>query len=357
MEFVDIRNKNEFNLIDIFKFIFAFLIIGIHVPPFGQSQSTAIFHCNFFFQQCLGRLAIPFFFICSGFFLFKKFSLNDVNLHIVFKYLLRIIIIYLAWSLIYLPINFIDGAFSSDKGLFWSILVYGYNFLLKGSYGHLWYLLSLIFGILVISFLLKKKVSLKIILIISFSFYIIGLFNQNYYGFIEPLENNYLFSSFHKYFVKLVGSTRNWLFEGLPFISIGAFFAYKPLKLKQKNRIVLLTISFLLMVLEISLTSAFGLTLNYDYCLFLAPTSFFLFSTVALVPIHKENKNFVFLRKMSTLIYLTQFLFIRTITQYLGFQNLILVDYLIVCISTTILSILIIKISEIKCLSFIRRIF
>ena len=52
----------------------------IHVAPFGaaeKSSGKAMF--NYFFQNYLARIAVPFFFVSTGFLLFRKMAPGQID--------------------------------------------------------------------------------------------------------------------------------------------------------------------------------------------------------------------------------------------------------------------------------------
>ena len=64
--------KTNYNAIDLGKFICAILVVTIHVKPFGANGSEVFTFLNLFLKQYIARIAVPFFFITSGFLLFRK---------------------------------------------------------------------------------------------------------------------------------------------------------------------------------------------------------------------------------------------------------------------------------------------
>lgn len=70
MRYEIIKKRNY--LVDIFKFIAATMVVGIHCAPlnsYNQFLNNVIF-------QGVSRIAVPFFFMISSFFLFSKMKLE-----------------------------------------------------------------------------------------------------------------------------------------------------------------------------------------------------------------------------------------------------------------------------------------
>lgn len=70
----------KYNAIDLTKFIMAIFVVALHVEPLKGMQGT------FFYQiyNTIARMAVPFFFITSGYLLFYKMT-EDYNIKIIWK--------------------------------------------------------------------------------------------------------------------------------------------------------------------------------------------------------------------------------------------------------------------------------
>lgn len=257
---------------------------------------------NYFFSNFLARIASPFFFICSGFFAFRKINIESFKLKDITSYLIRLIILYVTWSLIYFPFTIKEML---DKGynVIQIVLECINCFFVKGSYFHLWFFPALIYSIVFISLCIKIKLPKKIIILIGIILYLLGLFNQSYYGFIEPLEKYGFFNNFHNLFINFFGSSRNFIFNSLIFVSIGACLNDKSI-FNFKLSFTLFVTSMILLFVEVYTLEYFNMILNHDMYLFLIPSSIFLFTTIASININKNRKIFRTMRSLSTIIFL-----------------------------------------------------
>ena len=71
--------------IDVARFVVSFLVIAIHISPFININQEF----NFFFTRILGRIAVPLFFMITGYFVIdgclkdknklKKYTINDIK--------------------------------------------------------------------------------------------------------------------------------------------------------------------------------------------------------------------------------------------------------------------------------------
>lgn len=381
----DYRFKKEYPVIDTAKFIASLLVIAIHVPLFGPGENFEV--VNFYFRQILTRIAVPFFFVCSGFFFFRKIiNVNNDKLikKTVFLYIKKLIRMYLIWTLVYL--FFIIKSILHGRNT--PILALR-DFLFIGSYLHLWYLPALIVAVLLVSFLIIKNVKVKNIIIISFLLYIIGLLGQSYNVIFRYLEKiPYVgigVSGIGYYFREIFYTTRGGLFEGFLFVSFGYLFAKKEIDISRKKASILLAVSIVLYIAEVIVVKYFGWGLEEDMYLMLVPLIFFLFYLLISKETEtnnheslseKENLNGllikekkilglkvdnVLLRNISTLVfYIHLFVFalykdIVKITGGIFSENESI--YVQVTIISIIASFLIIRLSETKYFKWLKKIY
>ena len=91
--------KKQYAAVDIAKYVSALLVVCIHTFPFIDINEML----NTYFIQTICRLAVPFFFMISGYFLFRKIHNEEEDKDVLKKYLFRLLKIYLIWTVIYLP--------------------------------------------------------------------------------------------------------------------------------------------------------------------------------------------------------------------------------------------------------------
>ncbi|MGL5541395.1 MAG: acyltransferase family protein [Erysipelotrichaceae bacterium] len=289
-------NKNIVSF-DITKFIMALLVVAIHTGPLLEVAPAA----NFILVQGFARLAVPFFFATSGYLLFRKLDPNDSfqgnkNRSIVWSYLKKLLQMYLAYSLLYLPLvilSWLNGGFDLS-----SILRLVRDFLFTGTWYHLWYFPALFFAVASI-FWLKQKSNWKGIAMLTLGLYVFGMLGNLYSSWFTsiPLLDS-LFSIYTAVFV----TTRNGLFFGMAFVAMGAFLATHPLP-NAKKTLQGLGISLVLLTLEIAFLVQ--MELMHDLAsmyFFLLPTIYFLLAWLL-----RQNvtpfKGALFLRRSSILIY------------------------------------------------------
>lgn len=129
--------------LDVMKAIAAFFVITLHVGLFKEF--------NHFYGEIIrlsGRWAVPFFFMVTGFFIGSK-GLEDR----LGGQALKIGKIFLISSLMYLPYIYIKHDFSADKI---SERVMSDTVIISGMSFHLWYLSSLMFGLVTFKLLIQR---------------------------------------------------------------------------------------------------------------------------------------------------------------------------------------------------------
>ncbi|MEO8516880.1 MAG: acyltransferase [Flavobacterium sp.] len=300
---MQIRNSN----IDILKIVMAFLVIALHIFPVSGIDGIEGL-ISYEIANGITRIAVPTFFIISGYFLRNK--LQDKKY--LSKYAGRILLLYLVWQLIYLPdlIRFYNlGRFSTTDAIL--KLVYGY--------WHLWYLLATFLAVFLLYFSRNWSLNLKCFAIVSLLFFGYGfqlLHQADFFKHYESLRNIYLF----------IGTTRNFLFLAFPTMLIGTLYEdWKPKVLKMKGLLFPLFFGLLLENYWYYLHFVKAL----DFLLLLIPTCMILF---CFVNESKTITNIKFNTTLSLGIYLCHPYAIRLVYEYLPqktFESVVLKYFMI----------------------------
>lgn len=353
------QNKiEEYNAIDVTKFICSILVVAIHVSPLGFGDNMGL--ANYVIQQYIARIAVPFFFIASGFFLYKKSAYENFDINITKNYALKLLRLYIIWSIIYLPL-YIKKFLLSEKDVFHGTLRYLRDFIFTGSWTPLWYLSATFFVIILISFLLKKRISLKYIIICAAIIYVLGLLGQTWFGIITPLRTyTPQLWSILKLSQKVIVNTRYGLFMGFLFIGMGMIFAFKDFNITKKNALIGFIISFSLLFVEVIFVKYFKLIYSHDGYIFLVPSAFFLFCFVLNIRL-KNNSIYKNLRIMSSLIFYMHFWLIHFVSNFFKLFGLDLsktcLRFVFTVIVSIIISLMIIKLSNIKKFHWLRKLY
>ena len=312
-----------YNSIDIIKFLCAILIVSIHVAPFGLSDNETLSLLNYGISNCFSRIAVPLFFVISGFLLYRKTSVESFSALPTKAYIIKLLRLYIIWTIIYCPLR-IESVISDKKGIVHGVLGYIRDTVFYGSYTHLWYFPALIFSVALISYLLSKQVELKHILIVAAFFYVIGLLEQSWFGIIVPLKDEIpvLWTAL-KIVGKIIVTTRDGLFEGFLFVGVGAYFAFYGLKVKERTAIICFVASYILLFIEAFAVRYFDIVRNCDMYIFLVPVTAFAFILVLNWNIPGNNSIYKTMRVLSSLVFyilLWVMWLINKVFSLIGFQ-------------------------------------
>ncbi len=244
----------NYNGIDLIKFICAIMVFTIHIPlinaPIGQEISGVATHINLGLREFVCRLAVPFYFVSSGFFLFEKMPKNTLDIKRIENYCFKLLRLLGSWSVLL----FIGGTY------------------------HLWYLGATVVAVTLLSVCLHFNAKTGHLVLLAIILYTIGLLGNSYFGLIKPFTTNAIFENVYDIWGFFVTTTRNGLFMGFLFVLIGFFFAQGKIQLKKVFSLVGFCVSFVFLLGEVFLLTYYEITLKHDMYIFLIPSVFFLFS-------------------------------------------------------------------------------
>lgn len=300
--------KNFFYGIDVFKLLCAVLIVCIHTAPL-ESLST---RANSLLVNCFCRVAVPFFFVSSGFLVFKKVQIGqNFGFSPIWKYVKKILWLYLFWSAVYFPFTAARIYRNRGTGAALSIFLdWLKNMVFSAGYGFLWYLPATAAAVLAVGFLLKKRVSINAVLAIGFCLYLVGLCGQSYFGLVRQIPHSPELSAAVKSVYDFIGTTRNGIFEGFVFIALGAKLSQKENFGTLKKSAAGLALSLILLCGEFALVSKMRWRLEFDMYLMLLPCAWFMLKTALCFRPNLPEKLLRLCRPYSSLIYFTHMLFI-----------------------------------------------
>ena len=117
--------------LDGFRLVAAFLVVCIHTSPFASWTELG----DFWLTRVLARVAVPFFFMTSGYFLacsgWRGFG----------RTVKKLLLLYGCAILLYLPLNWYNGGFTPLQWL--------QKLLVDGTFYHLWYFPAVLLGLLI----------------------------------------------------------------------------------------------------------------------------------------------------------------------------------------------------------------
>ena len=283
--------------VDYFRIVAAVMVIGIHTAPFSGISKAF----DFLLTYCAGRVAVPFFFMTTGYFVRGSWRKNgnDAGSKVI-RFIKKTLFLYAVSIVLYLPINFYSGGLPGSAGEFIRMLIF------DGTFYHLWYFPAVIIGCFAVMMLLKKFPA-RTVFGITILLYLIGAGGDSYYGIaarIPALE--------HMYDVIFTVSsyTRNGIFYAPIFLLMGQMLRERKASIEKtentagtartdsrtgrKNSTVRdistgwniagLCISLTLMLIEGYLTFSLDLQRHNSMYLFLPSVMYFLFRLLLSVP-------------------------------------------------------------------------
>lgn len=288
--------------VDLTRFLCALLVIGIHVYPFGNTGDPVLSELNFLTQVWLGRLSVPFFFLCTGFFLFQNFDGRSDKVRTYLKKLLRL---YLLWTLLYFPLILSQIILVHPQGPGAGLLRVIRDLFLRGSYHHLWYLHGALVAVGIVGFLRSRGIPFGKMLPVALLLFLAGLPTQTYFGILMRLRERLPFvwriwEVYEQYFV----TVRNGVFEGFLYVAFGAWLAEGTFRPSLKKALAGFLASMVLALVELLVSRHLRWMREYDLFFFQAPAVFFLFCLASQLPL-KESGCWSHLRSLANITYFT----------------------------------------------------
>ncbi len=293
--------KKKYAAIDIMKYVSALLVVCIHTYPFYEVSETF----NTYWIQTVCRMAVPFFFVTSGFFFFRKWSSDwqETKTNLI-HYEKRLLKIYLIWTVIYLPYTIWDYAHANFQ--LYHIFAYLRDVLLNGSYYHLWFLPALMLATAIVTYLYHRR-GLKSVLRISIILYIFGYLINVY----APVWESFTYTNFLLgFFNKLFTTARNGLFFGPIYVAIGLVLT-RTKRLSLRTSSIGWAISFILLLIEVTIYHRTGILRDLTSMdLMLIPCVYFMVNW-CLASNREYKPVYETLRHESLLIYTSHILFAK----------------------------------------------
>lgn len=257
------RNKG----IEYFRLVAAFMVVCIHTFPFKSINKDL----DIYITLTLFRVAVPFFFVTTGYFILGKWSVEQTypNYYKIKKFILKQCILYIGIVSIYLPLSFYSSVLNEKTTFFQFIRM----IIFDGTLYHLWYFPAVILGVFLVALLLYIS-STKITLIISITLYLVGLGGDSWFGILSHIS---IIEKFYQLFFAYFGYTRNGLFFAPLFLSLGAYL-YRSRYEVSTNKIIkkmYLIIFCVLLLIESFLLHTFSVP-KHDSMYFLLPIIVYL---------------------------------------------------------------------------------
>lgn len=316
------KNKS-YTGIDYFRFVAALLVVAIHISPLSAYSETG----DFIFTRVIARVAVPFFFMTSGFFLISRYNYSNDKLITFIK---KTGIIYGIAILLYIPLNIYSGYFTQENLLPKMIK----DIIFDGTMYHLWYLPASMIGA-AIAWFSVRRFGFKKAFAITLILYAIGMFGDSYYGIAEKLP---LFKNVYGYLFELSDYTRNGFFYAPVFIVMGGIIADRATPVSMGKSIIGLLVSTTLFLTEGMVLHSYDLQRHDSMYITLLPCMYFLFSALT----HWRGYRISLFRTSALIIYIIHpmmIVLVRMFAKMVNLQTLLVKDnfvqYLVVSILST----------------------
>lgn len=317
------NQKETYSGIDCFRFWAALLIIAIHTSPLAMFGSMG----DFILTRVAARVAVPFFFMTSGFFLISHYAEDAEKL---MRFVKHTCLIYGLAIALYPPVNVYNGYFQIDE-LAPNLVK---DLVFDGTVYHLWYLPASVIGALIAWYLVRRFDYQKAMLI-SFGLYVVGLFGDSYYGVAEMVWGG---ESFYQLLFQLSDHTRNGVFFAPIFFIFGGFIAEGRREPELVTSVRGFGVSFALMLGEAMCLRSFGWQRHDSMYLFLLPSAYFLFHMI----LHFKGKRRERLRTLSLFVYILHpmvIILVRLLAKVLHLQGPLVENSIVHYVSVCLLSV------------------
>lgn len=287
--------KKIYPWLDTAKLTCALLIVYMHCYCYDLGG------LGLWIRDIVSAVGVPFFFITSGYFFSKGFMSAESQKRYLGRYVKRIIIMYTVWSVVTIPVAWMNLGFAHpDYGILMKITYLIRGFFLSGSLGIYWYLLSLICGTPIIFYFHSKRKT-KLLSVVAVVLFMIGIL---YNG--GMLNNTPLYTIIHVIF----GSERNVLNVGLFYLCIGYLIGQYEEKL-PKLPVIYVCLLAVSLLIDTYLNNIGSLRFMQAF------SAFSLFNFCRVLKVNLPDTVARKCRSISTAIYLTHFPLILVFDYYL----------------------------------------
>ena len=246
--------------IDIAKYVAAILVVAIHTHPFKVIWPVF----DFVFVEILCRFAVPFFAVCTGYYLAISGSIK--------RSFMKIAKLYCLWSLVYLVYLFYVWR-QNNLEISWLYLVGWFEgAMCSFSFYHLWYLNAMCWGLFAWG-LVSKFVHEKYYTGLAICLWILQVLVYVYDGILNLLPGRLMTM------VNLFTAPFNGVTMMLPFLIVGWTLKRYLNGQKIRHTVTGLIVCLICLAAEIVLLRMSGAR-KFSFILFTLPSAYFVFAYV-----------------------------------------------------------------------------
>lgn len=133
--------KRSYPFVDLTKYIAAVMVIMIHTNPLGAAQDSWLYT----FTYTILRNALPFFFLSSSYFFFKKRNWS--------KYIKRLFILYFSWFVLLFVYVIYIKFYSAPGPWEMKLLSFCKDLIWNGALPGAWYVVASLHSVVLLYFL------------------------------------------------------------------------------------------------------------------------------------------------------------------------------------------------------------
>lgn len=338
-----ISQRKNLDSADVLKFVLSILIVATHTSFFEGYLTPLV------------RLAVPAFFMISGYFFFSRTNSCDTEEKkkaYLKKSVTHNLKLYLFWFILLLPLTLYIRKYHT-MGLVGGALHLVRDFLFGSTFQSSWYIVALITGFAIVLFL-SDKISQSALVIIGVIFYIPSLLSSNYEFLLESSD-----------LLKAVGESLSKVFllpcrnfsVSILYIAIGKYLAEKNYEGKTKKYTVTFLLAFAALIAEYLALHFSGVKIEDTDCYIALPFAAYYLCKVFLT-LDIKCKCAIILRKISTVSYCAHMAVFMVVGKLFkifeipDWQNIL--HFVLTLLLTHILSLVLIKLTEYKYFRFLK---
>lgn len=295
----------RYQKIDLFRLLCAALVVLIHTVEVRNGHPYA-----YMLVTCFAGQAVPFFFIVSGFFLAKKLDTAPDPFGVLRKQVTHNLLLYAAWMVVELPGMIVTYTTRyPDASIVYYATLLIRRVLLAGQ-GVYWFILILAEALLISGLLLirRKEKPLYILAAVGMLLRVVYKTDLSFWGL------GYL----NKLFYIVFSWDNNVVMSGLPFVTIGIFFARNEKRLKISQGILTAGYGILGMVSVILFFLAYRLRPDLIYLIIPGDLQAIVLFLIALQPTGRSYSERLCgnCRDLSTCLYYLHTIFIYNVANH-----------------------------------------
>ena len=303
------ENCRVYGALDLAKLLCAFLMLFYHY--FSENQPSGALWEEFL---SLYAVAVALFMAISGFLTFNKLApINGTSARwaVAKNHAIRILKVYLLWSILYVIYNISRWDFSTltFSFVFWRVQ----SWIFSSTFYTIWFMPSLAGG-LILAFWLTEKLPEIVIAILAALLYFTGSLCLTYQYFGNQLPG---FPAFMGFAECWLGGARGWLFFGFPMVLVGRAVAKRKSVFSWPHMLILSFFFMGFVLFEALVLRKIGGHTGIDMTFMMIPAVFCILGFLICCPL-AGAPVFVWMRKMSVLIFVSQRLFLTVIPTFLS---------------------------------------